>query len=230
MIALDRGEIPRQPRDAEIMRSTYEAGVRYLDDALGVLFEALEVSGVWDQLLVVVTSDHGEEFDEHGGFGHGSLHEEIIAVPLLIKWPHSEHAGETSDVLSSAVDLAPTLLGYAGLPTDGLPGSDLRTRSGDEPVFSGTLEWAVISGELKGVFGPDGPRQLFDLAIDPDERRNLLDSEPGRSAALETLLREHRRQALELYRRIGSQHEQGEIELSAQERERLEAFGYLSEK
>jgi arylsulfatase A-like enzyme len=212
------------------MRSTYEAGVRYLDDALGVLFEALEESGVWDQLLVVVTSDHGEEFDEHGGFGHGSMYEEIIAVPLLVKWPQSEHAGEVNNVLSSSVDLAPTLLDYAGLPTDDLPGSNLRALTGDEPVYSGTLEWAVISGDLKGIFGPGGPRMLFDLSTDPEERRNLLDEDPRRAAALEELVREHRRQALELYRRIGSRSESGAVELSAEERERLEAFGYFTDE
>jgi hypothetical protein len=82
LVALDRGEIPRQPGDVEILRATYAAGVRYLDESLGVMFDALKESGVWDQLLIVVTSDHGEEFDEHGGFEHGSLYEEIIAVPL----------------------------------------------------------------------------------------------------------------------------------------------------
>jgi hypothetical protein len=79
LVALDRGEIPRQTGDVEILRATYAKGVRYLDESLGVLFDALRESGVWDQLLVVVTSDHGEQFDEHGGFEHGSLYEEIVA-------------------------------------------------------------------------------------------------------------------------------------------------------
>ena len=56
---LVRGEVPIEPRDGEILRATYRAGVRYLDEALGELFNALRTSGVWDQMLVVVTSDHG---------------------------------------------------------------------------------------------------------------------------------------------------------------------------
>jgi arylsulfatase A-like enzyme len=227
LIALDRGEIPREPGDVEILRSTYEAGVRYLDESLGVMFDALRESGVWDQLLVVVTSDHGEEFDEHGGFDHGSLYEEIIAVPLLIKWPDSEHAGLVSDVLSSSVDLAPTLLQYAGLPTTDLPGTDLRTRSSDQPIFSGTTERAVIAGNLKGTFGGAGPVRLFDLSADPGEHLNLLESDSIPSHALQALLREHRRQAQELSRRVGSQQESTEVVLSTQERQRLKAFGYL---
>jgi len=230
LIALDRREIPRKPGDGEILRATYEAGVRYLDESLGVLFDALRKSGVWDQLLVVVTSDHGEEFDEHGGFGHGSLYEEIIAVPLLIKWPHSEHAGATNGVLSSSVDLAPTLLGYAGLPTHDLPGTDLRTRSNDDPVFAGTVERTVIAGSLKGIFGGAGPRRVFDLSADPGEKLNLFESDPRRFRALETLIRDHCRQAQELHRRIGSQQEAGKVALSKQERDRMRAFGYLSDE
>lgn len=227
LIALDRGEIPREPGDGEILRSTYEAGVRYLDESLGALFDTLRESGVWDQLLIVVTSDHGEEFDEHGGFGHGSLYEEIIAVPLLVKWPRAEHAGAVEEALSSSVDLAPTLLEYAGLPLDGLPGADLRTRSTDDAVFSGTIERAVIAGNFKGIFGGAGPGRVFDLSTDPDERLNLLVSEARAPHALEELLREHRRQALELYRRVGSQRESTEVALSEQERQRLRAFGYV---
>jgi arylsulfatase A-like enzyme len=227
LIALGRGEIPRQPGDVEILRATYDAGVRYLDASLGVLFDALRESGVWDHLLVVVTSDHGEEFDEHGGFEHGSLYEEIIAVPLIIKWPNSERAGSSSDVLSSSVDLAPTLLGYAGLPTDDLPGTDLRARSNDDPVFAGTTKRAVIAGNLKASFDHTGALWLFDLAADPGEQRNLLDADPRAADKLRQMLREQRRQAKELHRRLGSQQEPTDVALSERERQRLRAFGYI---
>jgi arylsulfatase A-like enzyme len=227
LIALDRGKIPRQPGDVEILRATYDAGVRYLDQSLGVLFDALKKSGVWDQLLIVVTSDHGEEFDEHGGFDHGSLYEEIIAVPLMIKWPHSENAGLTSDALGSSVDLAPTLLRFSGLPTTDLPGADLRTRTNEEPVFSGTTERAVIAGNLKASFDGSGALRMFDLEADPGELRDLLVSDPGLADELAVLLREQRLQAQELYIRRGSQNENPDVNLSEEERERLKAFGYL---
>jgi arylsulfatase A-like enzyme len=225
--ALYRDEVPREPLDTEILRHSYDAGVRYLDASLGALFDSLRSSELWDQMLVVVTSDHGEEFAEHGGFGHHTLYEEILRVPLLVKWPRGDHAGTINEALSSSVDLAPTLLEVAGLPADDLPGDPLRRRPAGAPVFAGTLARAVVQGDDKGIFGGAGPRRVFDLAADPDEELNLVDLDSQRSRALETLLREHRRQALALYRRIGSQHEPGEVVLSDRERERLKAFGYL---
>ncbi len=225
--ALYRDEVPRDPLDTEILRHTYDAGVRYLDASLGTLFDSLRSSGLWDRMLIVVTSDHGEEFSEHGGFGHHTLYEEILRVPLLVKWPRGDHAGTINGALSSSVDLAPTLLEVAGLPTDDLPGDHLHRRPAGAPVFAGTLARAVVRGDDKGIFGGAGPRRVFDLAADPDEELNLVDLDPQRSRALETLLREHRRQAQELYRRIGSQRESEEIVLSERERERLRAFGYL---
>lgn len=225
--ALDRGEIPRQPGDAEILRTTYEAGVRYLDQSLGLLFDALRESGVWDQLLVVVTSDHGEEFDEHGGFEHGSLYEEVIAVPLLIKWPHSEWAGTTNEILGSSIDLAPTLLRHANLPTDNLPGIDLKVRTNDVPVFSGTIKRAVIDGNLKASFDHTDALWMFDLATDPGERHNLLEQNPRAAEGLENLLREQQQRARALRRKIGSQTESKDVKLSETERQRLKAFGYI---
>ena len=225
--ALHRDEVPREPLDAEILRDTYDAGVRYLDASLGTLFDSLRSSGLWDQMLVVVTSDHGEEFAEHNGFGHHTLYEEILRVPLLVKWPQGDRAGTINEALSSSVDLAPTLLEFAGLPVDDLPGYNLQRRPADAPIFAGTLARTVVRDHDKGIFGGAGPRRVFNLAVDPDEELNLVESDPELSRVLETLLREQRRQALELYRRLGSQHEPGEVVLSERERERLKAFGYL---
>jgi len=228
LIALDRDEIPREPMDREILRKTYEGGVRYLDEALGVLFDSLRSSGVWDQMLVVVTSDHGEEFGEHGGFGHGSLYEEIIGVPLLIKWPYSERAGETRAGPSSSVDLAPTLLHHAGLPADGLPGVVLGSRSSDDPVFSGTIARAVISRSFKGVFGgPEDTREVYDLGVDPGELVNLAARNRDQVKRLRELLRLQRQQSAALFRRFGAEPAAGEVVLSESERERLRAFGYV---
>lgn len=225
--ALYRDEVPREPLDAEILRHTYDAGVRYLDASLGTLFDSLRSSGLWDQMLIVVTSDHGEEFAEHGGFGHHTLYEEILRVPLLVKWPRGDQAGTINAALTSSVDLAPTLLEAAGLPADGLPGDHLHRRPAHALVFAGTLARAVVRDYDKGIFGGAGPRRIFDLAADPDEELNLVESDPQLSRVLETLLREQRRRALALYRRLGSQREPGEVVLSDRERERLEAFGYL---
>jgi arylsulfatase A-like enzyme len=226
--ALGTGEIPLKPKDREILRATYDAGVTYLDTSLGLLFDALRSSGAWDNLLVVVTSDHGEEFMEHGGFSHGTLHDEILRVPLLIKWPGGERGGVSSDALCSSIDLAPTLLEYFGLSTDNLPGVSLGRRSADEPVFAGTLARVVVAGGFKGIIG--GPKnflEVFDLKNDPQELDNLAASDLERVAELEGLLRHQQREAIALHQRIGSDTNDRDVGLSERERERLEAFGYL---
>jgi len=225
--ALSDGEVPGRPKDAMILRSTYDMGISYLDASLGELFETLRQSGVWDDLLVVVTSDHGEEFDEHGGFGHSALYDEILRVPLIIKWPRGESAGVVNTAPSSGVDVAPTLLEHAGLPVSGLPGGHLHSRDPDLPILAGTLELAVVAGGFKGVFGGRKPDRLYDLRLDPAEVVNLADQQPEVLEGLRAILAEQRREAQALYRSFGSKGDQGRVELGERERERLKAFGYL---
>ena len=222
------GEIPLEPEDVEILRVTYGAGVEYLDASLGTLFEALKRSGVWDQMLVVVTSDHGEEFFEHGSLSHTTLYDEVVRVPLVIKWPGGDRGGVVNGAPSSAVDLAPTLLEYVGLSTEDLPGIPLHRRGENSPVFVGTLDQAVVVDGYKAIFKYSGEAaRLFHLVDDAGEVVDLAASDPDRLRLLEDLVRTRKAQALALFRKIGSGSESGSVELSPGERERLEAFGYL---
>ncbi|MCW8984426.1 MAG: sulfatase [Thermoanaerobaculales bacterium] len=228
---LVRGEVPLEAEDVGILRDTYDDGVRYLDASLGSLFDALRTSGVWDQMLVVVTSDHGEEFSEHGSLSHTTLYDEIVRVPLLIKWPGSDHGGVVNRAPCSAVDLAPTLLEFAGLPTVDLPGSSLHRRDEHEPVFIGTLDRAVVVDGYKAIFDDAaGTARLFHLVSDAGEKLDLAASDPDRLRPLEELVRARKEQALALHRKIGSGAEGGEVVMSPAERERLEAFGYLKKE
>jgi hypothetical protein len=224
---LHHREVPFEPQDAEILRHSYDEGVGYVDRSLGELFNALRSDGVWDRMLVVVTSDHGEAFGERGEFGHNSLHEEIVRVPLMVKWPGGASAGEVHGAPRSAVDVAPTLLGFAGLAADELPGEDLRGPRSEAAVFTGTLAKAVIVGDGKGIFAGKIPARVFDLGTDPGEQADRAGADTTLTRALRKFLREHRRQSLELHRAYGSQREADDVILSERERERLRAFGYL---
>lgn len=228
LAALSDGRVPAAPTDREILRYSYGAGVGYLDESLGTLFEILRQSGAWNDLLVIVTSDHGEEFAEHGGYGHNTLHEEILRVPLIVKWPRGWRAGLLNEAPCSGIDFAPTLLQAAGLPLDDLPGADLRARSPETVVMAGTLERTVIANGLKGFFGGKGPDRLFDLADDPGETTDLAAARPDELRRLAGILDAERRRALQLFRRLGSAGEAEQVELSEAERERLRAFGYLN--
>ncbi len=209
------GEVPLEPKDGEILRRTYGAGVRYLDESLGSLFDVLRRSGQWDQMLVVVTSDHGEEFLEHGSLSHTTLYDEVVRVPLLIKWPGSNRGGVVNREPCSAVDLAPTLLEFAGISRADLPGVPLDQRDEHAPVFLGTLDRAVVVDGYKAVFNYEtGAAGLFHLTDDSEELINLAKLDPDRLRALEELVRSRKEEALALYRRIGSGSEVGRVELS----------------
>ena len=169
----------------------YDAAVRRLDAELGAFLEALEVSAAGEELLVIVTSDHGEEFFEHGMVGHGhSLFGELLRVPLLVRFPDERRGVEEMPV--STLDIAPTILEAAKLPVPedfrgrplGAPGNDQRVRVAEEA----TVGRALQRGSLKWIeIETPGGRQsrLHHLGIDPQERTNLAERHPAALASLQ---------------------------------------------
>jgi arylsulfatase A-like enzyme len=104
-------------------REAYAEEVSYADREIGRLLAHLRARDLERETLVVLTSDHGEEFGEHGGFEHGhSLHDEVLRVPLLLAFPGGRHAGRRVAPTVSLLDLAPTIRAVAGLPPD--PGAE----------------------------------------------------------------------------------------------------------
>ncbi len=90
-----------------------------IDEGLGEMLEALEMNGKMDNTIVVFTSDHGYWYGEHGlSFERRLAYEEAIRIPLLIKYPKSIQPGSKADQMVLSIDLAPTLLEYAGVSTD----------------------------------------------------------------------------------------------------------------
>lgn len=107
-------------RQQELLKQAgtlYDGEVRASDEALGGLVAILKQAGIYDNSLLIVISDHGEELLEHGWMGHGfHLHREVIQVPLLIRFPQGRWGGTTADGLWQQLDLVPTILAEAGLP------------------------------------------------------------------------------------------------------------------
>ncbi len=94
----------------------YDGEIRYVDDLLmGPLMSRLKSQGMYDRSFLVFMSDHGEEFFDHGAWGHGqSLYDELLKVPLIIKFPNSTYAGGEPGTIVSLVDVMPTLLDEMG--------------------------------------------------------------------------------------------------------------------
>ncbi len=89
----------------------YHSEVAYADQSFGRFLDILRGTGLYDDSIVILLSDHGEEFREHGGFGHGrNLYEESTRVPLVVKFPHGRWGGRRIDSGVSLTDLVPTLL------------------------------------------------------------------------------------------------------------------------
>jgi len=176
------------PEDVEVMRANYRGEASAADAALGRALGALRRERRLAGMLVAVTSDHGEEFHEHGGWTHGqSLYEELVRVPLVVRAPDGGPGrGRRTAVPASLVDLAPTLLDLAGVAT----GARFSGRSLRPPMEGGTLAPAPHFAELEA--GPVGARAVFlgsdclirawkggseavsfhDLARDPGQRAN----------------------------------------------------------
>ncbi|MFT7670079.1 MAG: arylsulfatase A-like enzyme [Planctomycetota bacterium] len=131
-------------RQLEHIRTQYAGEIAWTDAQLGRIFDKLEELGIADDTLVVVTSDHGDEFFEHGGLGHRStLFEELVQVPMVLRFPGKLPAGERREGLVSTIDIMPTVLEL--LDIDAPPGlvsssfADLlkgEDKGSDRAVFS----------------------------------------------------------------------------------------------
>lgn len=247
----DRFPPPRRPRSAprppaghfrwERMRTAYLGEIAFNDDSLGRLMDHLRRSGRYEHTVVALTSDHGEEFGEHGDLQHGrTLYEEVVRVPLILRGPGIPRGRRVATPVP-LVDLHPTLLHAAGLPIpDGLAGAVLPPMGDPKKrMIYGRLDldgrmgemlidppWKLVSFAGTGG-GDEVATRLFDLEEDPGERSDLRGDRPERVAAMEALLR------LRAARSRGPESEQdapqrGPLpDMPTDVRAGLEALGYL---
>ncbi len=175
-------------------RSQYDGEITYLDAQLGKLFSGLKKMGIYDSSLIIITSDHGELFGEHGLVGHRvPLYEGEIKVPLIIKFPFSERVGREKKMISLC-DLYPTILSLCGLP---IP-DDISARAfGDNssPQVSELYKFdlgehrVIYWGNYKYMrYEKQRAPELYDLSRDPEEQKNLAETLPGITAMMEARL------------------------------------------
>lgn len=164
------------PDEIDALHEAYLAGIRYLDREIGALVDTLEARGLMDSTLVVITSDHGESFGEHGHLGHqNGLYRQEIEVPLLVLDPRRPSRREIEYPVS-LIDLPATVVEYVGLESPFRGSSLLAPRSAPAPVraqLEGGWESAVI-GNLHYVQRPDGTEEVYDLDRDDRETNNLV--------------------------------------------------------
>jgi arylsulfatase A-like enzyme len=195
-------EVIRQLRDA------YDSCIRYLDHQLGELVDALEKRGELDNTFIIVTSDHGEEFGEHGRdlLAHSrSLYAPVLHVPLVLYYPARLAGGVRRSQIVSIRDIPATIMDVVGLAEQSpFPGVTLA-RHGDGPSQRvATVEkyrlagvwpgwpasvgdmYSVFEGDLHYILDGEGNEHLFDLAADIWEQNNLAGS-AGSAPALQRM-------------------------------------------
>lgn len=219
----------------------YQEEVRYLDSCIGKLLKEIRESGKWNQAMIVITADHGEEFFEHNGIGHGhSMHNEVLRVPLIIKWPQRTRADRRISQVVALPDLGTSLLKIAGirntktlsypaLPQQNAPCGDIvyseSTFWGQEQTALTTDRWRVIYHTTEKL--PEKQFEVYDRKHDPLEQRNLVST--GAAKNLCDQLRQMSTSAARIAtRRAKSEQRRGKaITLTPERKRQLRSLGYL---
>jgi len=216
--------------DFRHLEALYDGEIRFTDDVLRGFFAQLEDMGFLDNCLVIITSDHGEEFGDHGGLLHSaSLYDELLRVPLIISGTGALAANEETRLVS-LIDLAPTILAAAGLPIpEIMEGSDLLDGS-QPPSLERQRIFAQYTDLLYGIRTPrwkliqapkNGHIQLFDLEADPRELRNVATRRATVTEGLLGELEAWKKASADRVSRMSTQ-----PELTPEKIEELQALGY----
>jgi arylsulfatase A-like enzyme len=232
---------PFTEKEVEYVRALYDSGVAFTDTQLGRLFEEFQASGVFDSSVVIVTSDHGEELWEHGGFRHGKrLYDHQLLVPLIIWIPpglRDERGGlgegKVIEEQVRLVDLYPTVIDLLGLPLQHevqgrslLPLIEGETLPEVDAYSEATITTVQLlslrSSRYKFIQTVEGQNpQIYDLQQDRLEQQNLAAS----SGELVELLRQRVRTI-----RSGERRPEDVVDpddLDPELREQLRALGYI---
>lgn len=207
----------------------YDAEIRYTDEQVGRLVDA--VDAMFDETTVLVTSDHGEEFGEHGGFSHNpSMYDEILHVPLVCSGDGIRKEGY-AETVAQLLDISPTILDIAEADVpDTYEGESVRWRLAEDVDATVTSE-TENEGGLRLSVRRDGwkyiwdqgeeTRELYDLTEDPEETENIKGKEPTVSDELHAILEDHVIQLQQTNEQLP------EVQMDAETERRLKDLGYL---
>jgi arylsulfatase A-like enzyme len=241
----DLYRLKKETARADLM-DLYDRAIVKTDRAVGRLLERMERLGLLDETLIVLLSDHGEEFFDHGGPDRGfdrwydsgvyhghTLYDELLRVPLIMRLPAKVKAGLRVDAQVRTIDVMPTVLGLLGIEPPGpLEGTNLSSDGfvvpADLPAFSESVLFKPEKKSIrldgwKLIFHPEsGREELYDLRADPGERTDLTAERPEVLAGLKARLTEWmERMASEKAAREERRN------LSRREVEALKSLGYI---
>lgn len=242
----NREQIKFNAEELSYITALYDNGIAYMDKCLGDLFDMLKEMDRFDNSLIIITADHGEEFQEHGYLLHENPYyfEEIVRVPLIVKLPKGDMEavcrGKAVDGLVESIDIMPTILDFLDMEGARMEGKSLigmmsGRESGKEYVFgfgsTGSLfvrseRWKLLND--RGL--AEGRFKLFDLHDDPGEQNNRA----GSGLSIEEELKKRLQERIHLSQRLRNElvpptgdAREKTLSLTEEEKEKLRALGYL---
>jgi arylsulfatase A-like enzyme len=232
-----------KPPEAVIdyIKGIYLGEVAFVDAQIGRLVDSLEEMGLYDRTTLIITSDHGEEFWEHGGFEHGhTLYDELVHVPLVLKLPgNSQPAEKSIDAQVRILDIMPTVFDIVGIEQpESFAGISLlpmiRGEERDDRIAysestlygKDRIAWRKARYKYLYDFDPDVERkaELYDWVNDPEEQNNLIDSHPEIAQRLENELKAFAR---ELTGRANRMSTLQPVSLAPEQLDSLKSLGYV---
>lgn len=246
--------------DIKWIHALYNGEVTYQDEYMGGLMKKLEELGVMDDTLIVISTDHGEELQEHGQMGHRhTLYNELIRSPLVMRYPKRLPPNTQIDDIVELVDMAPTILDVMGFdPSKDHEGLSLvpliEGRPFQRPRYTiaeyeynarygplditederGMHERSVIVGRWKMWTTHREHRMLFDLKDDPEEQNNMLGKAPIALRLTDIYLAEglaNPNKKVRLLNRLSKKRfKAGTVKIEGELRKQLEALGYFGDK
>jgi arylsulfatase A-like enzyme len=231
---------PMSEAGRERVRALYDAECHFADAEAARVLESVRAK--YPDALIIVTADHGEEFWEHGGMGHGTtLYDEQLRVPLIVNAPDVA-PGEVSRPVGT-IGLARTIAGYIGRKVilesrPGWEGQDLLApEQTPDPIYARTLcstpDWgidlaAIVEGSTKAIQDRQSDRmELYDVASDPAEQNDLSEARADEAAALRAKLVTHHQHAAARAFKHAADEDTQDAGLPPELMEQMEALGYL---
>jgi arylsulfatase A-like enzyme len=189
--------------ERDILISQYDGEFRYLDYHIHKLLQKLKDLKVYDNTMIIITSDHGESFGEHNYMEHSfCLYEDAIKIPLLIKYPLARVRG-VSEKPASLVDIFPSILSVLSLPIPAGVQGDILPDVRHPIISESNIYWKYVlqygpylnknlktisDGTFKYIWESNGNSELYNIKQDPLELNNLISRLPAQAQAMQVLL------------------------------------------
>ncbi len=233
----EKGQAISKPQ-LDDMVARYDGDILFADMVFGKIIAKLKADGVLDNTIVIVVADHGEEFYDHENWGHGqSIYNELINVPLILRYPPALPGGTRVDQTVMSVDILPTVLDLVGAPPKptaaGTSLVSLAKGAAETRAPQAYSELLYKYGQARGVIddqqkliemskGEESRRELYDLKTDFHEHDDLMSKDPALAKALEGRLTEVRDWAAK------HQASASEAQIDDEMSKRLKALGYMN--